>query len=232
MKLLLLNGHGINMHVDGAKLYIKDGRFSTTEEPQEYIFSPKRIDIDGIIIYGKSGNLTLEAIRWLIKHNVQVSILDWNGKLLTTMHPPEINFDVSDGLTKLKDVKSTREILGVEGTLAGKYWIEFSKAVPKEYDFCNRIDQFRRAMGSGDMVNTMLNYGYALLESECLRAINSVGLDTHVGFLHEMTPSKNSLAYDLQEPFRFLVDLAVISLVESGAMETKDFIRRKLQSQA
>lgn len=47
----------------------------------------------------------------------------------------------------------------------------------------------------------------------------------HVGFLHEMTPSKNSLAYDLQEPFRFLVDLAVISLVESEAMESKDFIR-------
>jgi CRISPR-associated protein Cas1 len=40
-----------------------------------------------------------------------------------------------------------------------------------------------------------------------------------------MTPSKNSLAYDLQEPFRFLVDLAVISLIESGSMETKDFIR-------
>jgi CRISPR-associated protein Cas1 len=40
-----------------------------------------------------------------------------------------------------------------------------------------------------------------------------------------MTSSKNSLAYDLQETFRFLVDLAVISLVESGAMETKDFIR-------
>ncbi|KKG32695.1 CRISPR-associated endonuclease Cas1 [Methanosarcina mazei] len=40
-----------------------------------------------------------------------------------------------------------------------------------------------------------------------------------------MTPSKNSLAYDLQEPFRFFVDLAVISLIESGAMETKDFIR-------
>lgn len=273
VKLLLLNGHGINMHVDGARLHIKDGRFSTTEEPQEYVFSPKRIDIDSIIIYGKSGNLTLEAVRWLIKHNVQVSILDWNGKLLTTMLPPEstnvktkfaqyrvfedkearleiakkfieakfykskavldflsqrypeIKFDISDGLTKLKDVKSTREILGVEGTLAGKYWIEFSKAIPKEYDFCNRIDQFRRAMGSGDMVNTMLNYGYSLLEAECLKAINSVGLDPHVGFLHEMTPSKNSLAYDLQEPFRFLVDLAVISLVESGAMESKDFIR-------
>ncbi|WP_292377492.1 CRISPR-associated endonuclease Cas1 [Methanosarcina sp. UBA289] len=80
-------------------------------------------------------------------------------------------------------------------------------------------------MGSGDIVNTMLNYGYSLLEAEFLRAINTVDLDAHVGFLHEMTPSKNRLAYDLQEPFRFLVDLAVINLVESGAMESKDFIR-------
>ncbi|WP_462272818.1 CRISPR-associated endonuclease Cas1 [Methanohalophilus sp.] len=36
--------------------------------------------------------------------------------------------------------------------------------------------------------------------------MNSVGLDPHVGFLHEMNSSKNSLAYDLQEPFRFIVD--------------------------
>ena len=273
MKLLLLNGHGISMHVDAARLHIKDGRFSTTEEPQEYVFSPKRIDIDNIIIYGKSGNLTLEAIRWLIKHNVQITILDWNGKLLTTILPsesnnvkikfaqyhafedqearleiakkfieakfdksktaldflnqrfPEIKFNVSEELIKLGKVKNIKELMGVEGGLAWKYWNEFSKAIPKEYDFCSRIDQYRRPLGSGDMVNTMLNYGYSLLESECLRAINSVGLDAHVGFLHEMTPSKNSLAYDLQEPFRVLVDLAVINLVESGTMESKDFIR-------
>lgn len=67
----------------------------------------------------------------------------------------------------------------------------------------------------------MLNYGYSLLESECLRVINTVGLDPHVGFLHEMNPSKNSLAYDLQEPFRFLVDLAVRNLVENSTMDNK-----------
>jgi CRISPR-associated protein Cas1 len=71
----------------------------------------------------------------------------------------------------------------------------------------------------------MLNYGYALLEAECLRAINTAGLDSHVGFLHEMNPSKDSLAYDLQEPFRFLVDLSVISLIESERMDNKVFIR-------
>lgn len=67
----------------------------------------------------------------------------------------------------------------------------------------------------------MLNYGYALLEAECLRAINTVKLDPDIGFLHEMNPSKNNLAYDLQEPFRFLVDLAVINLIENNMMDKK-----------
>ncbi|MDY9926079.1 CRISPR-associated endonuclease Cas1 [Methanosarcina sp.] len=40
-----------------------------------------------------------------------------------------------------------------------------------------------------------------------------------------MTSGKNSLAYDFQKSFRFLADLSAISLVESGVMETKDFLR-------
>jgi CRISPR-associated protein Cas1 len=273
MKLLLLNGHGINIHVDGAKLHIKDGRFSATEDPEEYVFSPKRMDVDSIVVYGRSGSLSLEAIRWLIKHSVQVTLLDWNGKLLTTMLPsestnvktkfaqyhayedqdtrvklakkfidakfsksevvldypkqryPEIEYDFSVDKSKLEKAKSVREILGIEGGVAWKYWVEYSKAIPDEYDFKARTDNYRRANGAGDKTNVMLNYGYALLESECLRTINSVGLDAHVGFLHEMNPSKNSLAYDLQEPFRFIVDLAVMNLIEKGAMDSKDFIR-------
>ncbi|WP_369694354.1 CRISPR-associated endonuclease Cas1 [Methanosarcina sp. KYL-1] len=45
--------------------------------------------------------------------------------------------------------------------------------------------------------------------------MNTAGPDAHAGFLHEMNPGKNSLAYDLQEPFRFLIDLAVINLLEN-----------------
>jgi len=80
MKFLLLNGHGITMKVDRARLHITDGRISAEEEPATYVFHPQRIDIDSIVIYGRSGNLSLEAIRWLVKHNVQVTILDWDGK--------------------------------------------------------------------------------------------------------------------------------------------------------
>lgn len=277
MRFLLLNGHGIDMRVSGAKLHVKDGRFST-EEPEKYVFSPKRIDVDSVIIYGRDGNLTVDAIRWLIKHNVQISILNWDGKLLTTMLPPEstnvktrfaqyhafedektrvkiaknfieakfdkslvvldylkqrypeIDYDFSPDLKKLDSAKKINDILGVEGGIAYKYWNEFSKVIPEKYDYESRVDQSRRATGAGDMVNTMLNYGYALLEAECLRTINAVGLDPHVGFLHEMNTGKNSLAYDLQEPFRFLVDFAVISLIESEKMDNKDFIRTESYS--
>ena len=76
----------------------------------------------------------------------------------------------------------------------------------------------------------MLNYGYAPLEAECLRVINSVELDAHVGFLHEMQPGKSSLAYDLQELFRFVVDLAILNLIETDAMEKKDFVRTESYS--
>jgi CRISPR-associated protein Cas1 len=278
MKMLLLNGHGIDMRVSGAKLHIKNGRTSTDQEPEKYVFSPKRMDIDHIIVYGRNGNLTLDAVRWLIKHNVQVTFLDWNGKILSTLQPPEttnvktkfaqyhayedkesrvkiarkfieakfdksivvmdylkqrypaIDYDFSEDIEKLKSANSVKEIMGIEGGVAWKYWNEFNKAIPDEYDFCSRIDQYRRATGAGDKVNVMLNYGYALLEAECLRAINTAGLDAHVGFLHEMNPSKNSLAYDLQEPFRFLVDMTVISLIESNKMDNTDFIRTESYS--
>ncbi len=45
-----------------------------------------------------------------------------------------------------------------------------------------------------------------------------------------MNPSKNSLAYDLQEPFRFLVDLAVINLIETERMDAKAIIRTESYS--
>ena len=272
MKLLLLNGNGIHLSVNNSRLHIKDGRFSTTDEPEEYVFSPKRIDVDNVVIYGKNGELSIDAIRWLIKHNVQITILNWDGKLLTTMLPPEsvqvktkfaqyhsysdnslrvelakkiieakfartqtvldwlksrypavIN-DFSKDHEMLKKTRTISEIMMVEGRVASHYWQQIRKIMPKKLEFTTREYQ-KKPWGAGDQLNCMLNYGYAILEAECMRAINSSGLDVHVGFMHEMTIGKNSLAYDMQEPFRFLIDLAIIGLVEKDCMEKKDFIR-------
>ena len=86
MKSLLLSGYKISINVDDGKLHIKDG-MDRKKEPKEYVFRPKHIDIDHIIIYGHTGNMTLSAIKWLTKHQVQVSMLDYNGRLLSTINP-------------------------------------------------------------------------------------------------------------------------------------------------
>ncbi|MDO8872428.1 MAG: CRISPR-associated endonuclease Cas1 [Methanoregula sp.] len=91
--------------------------------------------------------------------------------------------------------------MGARGNGEGKKQIQ--KVIPEDLEFSSRcVGRMNRPIGASDAVNCMLNYGYGLLEAECLRAINASGLDAHVGFLHEMAPGKYSLAYDMQELFR------------------------------
>ena len=74
---------------------------------------------------------------------------------------------------------------------------------------------------ASDPMNAALNYGYGFLEGECRKAINSVGLEPSVGFLHDFSDyqTKHSFVYDLQEPFRWLVDLTVIEAFESKTLD-------------
>ncbi|MCD6476972.1 MAG: CRISPR-associated endonuclease Cas1 [Candidatus Aenigmarchaeota archaeon] len=274
MKYLLLNGHGININVDGARLHIKDGRTSVKENPVKYIFNPKMIDFDNIVIYGHNGAITFEAMRWLIKHNVQLTLLNWNGRLLTNLMPteakqtklkfkqyqayqnktkkvflarkiieakikgsqavldylkiryPEINDNIEKRASKLKQAKTVREVMNVESQVAMVYWKELKKILNKKFDFNGRkYGNSKRPVGAIDEINALLNYGYALLESQCYGAINSTGLDTHIGYLHEIQEGGAPLVYDLQEPFRWLVDYAIINALENKVFVKKDFIR-------
>jgi len=80
-------------------------------------------------------------------------------------------------------------------------------------------------MNASDPFNALLNYGYAILESQCRKALNSVGLEPTVGFLHEARQTKYPLVYDFQEPYRWLVYTTVISCLESGHFGKRDFYR-------
>jgi len=80
-------------------------------------------------------------------------------------------------------------------------------------------------MTSRGLFNPCLNYAYGVMEGYVRRAINIVGLEPLVGFLHEFTGSqtKESLVYDLQEPFRWLGDILTIEAFESGVLDLRDF---------
>jgi len=76
----------------------------------------------------------------------------------------------------------------------GKAVYRSREAQAKVWEGCyaRLMREGNRGEGEVDYVNCMPNYGYLLLEAECLRAVNSLGLDAHVGFLHEMQAGKNS----------------------------------------
>ena len=77
------------MNVDSGKLRILNGLDRNRKEHQEIVYKPKFIDIDNIVIYGHTGNISLSSIKWLMKHDIPISVIDWNGRLLTNMNPPQ-----------------------------------------------------------------------------------------------------------------------------------------------
>jgi CRISPR-associated protein Cas1 len=108
--------------------------------------------------------------------------------------------------------------------VARRYWEAFAKVLPEHLDFQGRMTSSHQNNAS-DPVNLALNYGYGFLEGELRGAINSIGLEPSVGFLHDFGDyqTKQSLVYDLQEPFRWLIDLSVVQAFERGALKLRDF---------
>lgn len=124
---------------------------------------------------------------------------------------------------------SIKELLGNEGINANRYWAVFTKIMRENFasDYTGRISGNNREMNSEHWVNSLLNYGYKLLEIEIRKAIALSNLDSEIGFVHEIRQGKSPLVYDLQEPFRFLVDYTVFTALENKMFSNKDFYRTR-----
>jgi len=100
------------------------------------------------------------------------------------------------------------------------------KPIPPEWrrigmrqDFLRRTNRHAR-----HPVNALLNYGYAVLESQVRIAIAEAGLDPTIGYLHVCQPGRQALVYDLMEPYRPQVDREVLAFVRSQAFTPRDFV--------
>lgn len=123
----------------------------------------------------------------------------------------------------LMRAKTVNEIRIVEVRVAQHYWLAIQSIVPETFCFQSRIVKSHQYNAS-DPFNLCLNYAYGVIEGYVRRAINIVGLEPSVGFLHEFTGSqtKESLVYDLQEPFRWIGDVTTIEAFESTVLDMKD----------
>ena len=73
-------------------------------------------------------------------------------------------------------------------------------------------------------VNAMLNYAYAVLESQARIATVSQGLVPTIGYLHACRPGRVALVYDLMEPLRPHVDRSALGFVDAQTFRPSDFL--------
>lgn len=100
------------------------------------------------------------------------------------------------------------------------------RPIPPEWHYVG----VRQSLNSGrnrhatHPVNAMLNYSYAVLESQVRIATVSKGLDPQIGYLHASRPGRVALVYDLMEPLRPRIDRLVLSFVRSKTFAPNDFV--------
>jgi len=122
-------------------------------------------------------------------------------------------------LRKEFEVDSVR---GIEGEAAREYFGVFNSLIlHQKPEFTFRTRQRRPPP---DPVNALLSFFYTLLAHECSAALESVGLDPYVGFLHSDRPGRASLALDLMEELRpVIVDRFVLSMINRKQVQIGDF---------
>ncbi|OQB51074.1 MAG: CRISPR-associated endonuclease Cas1 [Deltaproteobacteria bacterium ADurb.Bin151] len=130
--------------------------------------------------------------------------------------------DLSRSLKSLELNQSLDEVRGLEGDAAHTYFSVFDHLiVAQKEDFSFQERNRRPPM---DNVNCLLSFLYTLLMHDCRGALESVGLDPAVGFLHRDRPGRPSLALDLMEEFRpFLADRLALSLINLRQVQDKGF---------
>lgn len=115
---------------------------------------------------------------------------------------------------------------GIEGEGANVYFSVFNELILQQKD-CFKFEN-RNRRPPRDFVNAMLSFGYSLLTSLCVGALETVGLDPYAGFFHTDRPGRCSLALDLMEEFRAaMVDRFVLSLINKRMVSEKDFIQKE-----
>lgn len=76
-----------------------------------------------------------------------------------------------------------------------------------------------------DAVNAMLSFAYTLIANDVAAALETIGLDPYVGFLHTLRPGRTSLALDMMEELRaYLGDRFVLSLINKRQISSKEFL--------
>ncbi len=129
-------------------------------------------------------------------------------------------------LRRLRASRCVDEIRGIEGEAGRDYFGAFDEMIRVDEEELRFRGRSRRP--PLDIVNALLSFVYTLLLHDVRSALESVGLDPQVGYLHADRPGRPSLALDLMEELRpVLADRLVLSLLNRRQVRPGGFERRE-----
>lgn len=170
----------------------------------------KKGEIARSFVIGKLMNARSVLLRRMRDHGETADVAESSAKML-------------DVLRRVRDSDPDAERLrGLEGEAGAVYFGVFNELLVAGKDTFSIASRNRRP--PLDPMNALLSYLYTLLAHDCRGALESVGLDPQIGFLHEVRAGRPSLALDLMEEFRAcLADRVALSLVNLRQLGARDF---------
>lgn len=195
-------------------------------------------------VIGKSrGNVILRKKQYRISDDEHLSALiarnlitgkvfnhKWILERTTRDYPLRVNVslfkntsnDLSLTLKEMRSCENLERLRGLEGQAATNYYGLFNEMILQQKE--NFVFKGRSRRPPLDRVNAMLSFAYTLLTNDMTAALESVGLDAYVGFMHRDRPGRASLALDMIEELRGIcADRFVLSLINKKMIQSDDF---------
>lgn len=203
--------------------------------------------IRGRVIGMTNGNVTLRKTQYRISDDEEKSAEIarhflvgklYNAKLMlermTRDHALRVDVEkfkntssyLSNSMHQLMSIQDLEQLRGVEGNAASAYFSLMDDMIlQQKEDFFFKGRNRRPPL---DNVNALLSFAYTLLASDVGAALETVGLDAYVGFLHRDRPGRMSLALDMMEELRSVyADRFVLSIINKKQLQANDFVKKE-----
>ncbi len=158
----------------------------------------------------------------------------WVLERMLRDHPARIDVDKFSHKSNLLkestkasfEAQSMDTLRGIEGEAAAVYFSVFDDMILRQKEQFKFNTRSKRP--PMDNVNALMSLCYSMTSSMCCSALEAVGLDPYVGFMHTDRPGRRSLALDMVEELRsVLCDRFVLSLINTKVVNGEDFIERE-----
>ena len=159
--------------------------------------------------------------RWILERTIR----DHGARINTELFSKKCEF-LQNSIKRSRNATDIDVLRGIEGEAASIYFSLFDDMIlQQKSDFIFKARNKRPPL---DNVNALLSFSYSLATGMCSSALESVGLDPYVGFMHTDRPGRCSLALDMVEEFRsVLCDRFVLTIINKRIINRDDFIMRE-----